>query len=229
MYLKDIQNMASYNRLDNQKAKNDISLECKIGDFVFENFWSKLGAKERVNDKWLQIRGVDVKVGDWNVDEKVKYYDSKTKGFMTELLRYPSFEISFENQSGVLQKGWFMNSENITTHYAFIQPFSIQPDPKKFTIRDLTKVNLLLVKKSDMDVFKKAHDLELESSELRSSFKTTNERRRRFPGLNYWLTYTPTFHEQPVNLVVPRDVLKALPNTREFEIDNNGKLTELKG
>jgi hypothetical protein len=85
------------------------------------------------------------------------------------------------------------------------------------------------VKKSDMDVFKKAHDLELESSELRNSFKTTNERRRRFPGLNYWLTYTPTFHEQPVNLVVPRDVLKALPNTREFEIDNNGKLTELKG
>ena len=94
--------MASYNRLDNQKAKNDISLERKIGDFVFENFWSRLGAKERVNDKWLQIKGVDVKVGDWNVDEKVKYYDSKTKGFMTELLRYPSFEISFENQSGVL-------------------------------------------------------------------------------------------------------------------------------
>lgn len=220
--------MAAYSRMASQKAKNDFSLERKIGDFVFENFWSKLGAKERVNDKWLQIKGVDVKVGDWNVDEKVKYYDGK-RGFMTELLRFPSFEISFVNQSGSLQKGWFVNPENITTHYAFIQPFSIQSDPKKFTIRDLTKVNLLLVKKADMDVFKKAHDLELESQELRESFKFTNERRKRFPGLNYWLTYTPTFNEQPVNLVVPRDVLKALPNTREFELDNSGKLTELKG
>lgn len=168
-----------------------------------------------------------MKVGDWNVDEKVKYRDSKTGLFMGELLKYPSFEVSFVNQMGELSQGWFINPENITTHYTFVQPFSSQQDPGRFRIDDLVKVSLLIVKRSDMDVFKSAHDLWSEANGLRESYKYTNERRKKFPGLNYWLTYTPNFNERPVNLVVPREVLKALPNTREIELHVDGRMMEV--
>ena len=77
----------NYSRMADQKARNDLSLEGMLGRFVFDNFWKRLGATQRVADKELQIRGVDVQVGDWNVDEKVKYYESKTKGFMENLLQ----------------------------------------------------------------------------------------------------------------------------------------------
>lgn len=217
---------ANYNRMSDPKAKNDHSLEGMLGRFVFDNFWKRLGATQRVADKELQIRGVDVQVGEWNVDEKVKYYESKTKGFMENLLQYPSFELSFVNQVGNEQMGWFIDPDSLTTHYAFIQPFSRQPNPKLFKMDDLIKVNLLLVKKSEMD-FAKDMDIYEDSLRLREDYAYSGERRLKYPHKPFWLTYSD-FNEKPVNLVVPRDILKGLESTREFELDNTGKLTELK-
>ena len=215
-----------YNRMSSQKAKNDSSLEALLGKFTFDHFWSKLGATERVTCKELQIRGVDVQVGTWNVDEKVKYYESKTKGFMQDLLQYPSFELSFVNQAGQVQTGWFLDPKSLTTHYAFVQPFSKQPNPRLFKMEDLIKVNILLVKKDEMD-WAKHRGVYDDSLKLRDDYKFTGERRLRYPQEPFWLTYSD-FNEKPVNLVVPRFILKSLPSTREFEIDNNGKIVELK-
>lgn len=219
---------ANYNRMSDQKAKNDSSLERSIGQFVFDNLWKKLGATERVKSKELQIRGVDVQVGTWNVDEKVKYYEAKTKGFMSNLLQYPSFEVSFVNQSGLIQMGWFVDPKSLTSHYAFIQPFSKQPNPRLFTLNDLTKVNLLLIQKSDLDWVKQHIDIYEDSIKLRRDYPFSGERRLKYPHEPFWLTYSD-FNEKPVNLVMPRMILKSFPNTREFEIDNKGNIIELKG
>lgn len=220
-----------YNRMSSQKARNDSALERVLGEFTLENFWRKLDPKaERVENRELQIMGVDVRCGASRIDEKCKYRDSSTGQFMKELLKFPSFECSMVNQAGEVQVGWFLNKRNITTHYAFIQPFSSQPNPSKFTIGDLTLLNILLVRKEGLDQAKKeiGEDLYQLSNRLRDSFPSTNQRRLQFPGRRpYWMTYTPTFHERPVNLVCTRDYLKTLNGSAEFEVFPNGTVRRI--
>lgn len=42
--------------------------------------------------------------------------------------------------------------------------------------------------------------------------------RERYPHGKFWLTYSPTMPEQPVNLVMQRHALESLPSSRHFKV-----------
>ena len=210
---------ASYSRMGCQKAKNDSSIESSIGRFMFESLWSKFKDSERISDKKLQIKGIDVRIGNMNIDEKCKYYDKRTEsGFMTTLLQYPSFELSFVNQSGNVQTGWFLNSESLTTHYAFIQPFVKDGvTSSNFTIDGIDKMNVLVFEKRGLNGIKEEYDLLSDSINLRDVCLVGGNERKPYPRKPYYLKCSSKFQEKPVNLIIPRSYLRLLPNSLELE------------
>lgn len=191
-----------------------------------ENFYMKTelsGHFERCYDKARQFAGCDVRLGNSYVDEKAKY---KGKAFNC-VYQYPSFELQLVDRGGNLREGWF--ASNLSTgYYCFIGISSTAPDDAHIPESEIISADLLFVKKTDVEELVES---ETGMDRLMSDAQTLRDEgvpdrrgmaRLRYPHGKFWLTYSDGYEEKPVNMVVPRKTLEALPHSGHFAVTREG-------
>ena len=159
------------------------------------------------------------------IDEKVKYY-----GTINKPIGCPSFEITRKDRAGRRGIGWYASEKLLTNVYAFISPFLAEGDsPEQITDDNLSALQVLIVPKkavqqlvksyglSDVDLLERAEQL-ADSDDLNYQQKAYD----RIAANKLWLTYSAGLREQPVNMVVPRDVLKQLKGVADLFVAKDG-------
>lgn len=205
----------------------DVRIEQVCGRFMDTNFYSKLGKTfERNEVLSSQYIGVDVSIssntGVLIVDEKAKYGG----GAINNALGCPSFEITRRDRAGNRGIGWYSSDKQLTNVYIFISPFLAEGDkPWEITDNNLTAVQILLVPKKSVKQFVQKHgmsDMDLieraESLAQTDDLNYQNKAYDRISPNELWLTYSAGLNEQPVNLVIPREVLKQLKGVADLYV-----------
>ena len=206
--------------------EEDVRIEQVCGKFLDENFYSKLGCKfERNSVLSSQYLGVDVTI--WSqhstfvIDEKVKYY-----GTINKAIDCPSFEITRRDRAGNRGIGWYASEKQLTNTYLFITPFLVEGDqPQQITDDNLSAVQILMVPKKSVSQLAKSYGLSetslLERAEQLADSDDIylNWQQKAYDRISpnkLWLTYSAGLREQPVNMVVPREVLKQLKGVADL-------------
>ena len=206
--------------------RRDTAMADCIGRFMDNHFYSLLGEKwQRVVDPILQRRGVDVIFGGTNIDEKVKVKN----GFLNKILEYPSFELSFVNRTLRRQNGWFVDRNNITDYYAFIAVFTDATDEYSISDGNIDHLNVLFVKKTTLmrHVLDSGIDL---ADDIKRLSCDMGEEKIYHSGTGIHTKISTQFSEKPINMVVRRDILLGLGDTREFEVyDDNWNIVNHTG
>ena len=202
----------------------DIRIEQVCGKFLDENFYSKLGCKfERNSVLSSQYLGVDVTI--WSqhrtfvIDEKVKYY-----GTINKAIGCPSFEITRLDRAGRRGLGWYASEKQLTNTYLFISPFLVEGDqPQQITDDNLSAVQILMVPKKSVSQLAKSCQLSdidiIERAEALADDVFLNWQQKAYDRIapnKLWLTYSAGLREQPVNMVIPRDVLRQLKGVADL-------------
>ena len=208
----------------------DVRIEQVCGKFLDDNFYSKLGCKfERNAELSSQYLGVDVTVwsehGTFVIDEKVKYYGSINKP-----ISCPSFELTRRDRAGNRGIGWYASEKQLTNTYLFITPFLAEGDqPQQLTDDNLSAVQILMVPKKAVQQLAKSYGLSdvglLERAEQLADTEDLNWQRKAYDRIaanKLWLTYSAGLREQPVNMVVPREVLKQLKGVADLFVTKDG-------
>ena len=169
---------------------------------------------ERVTDKARQIRGVDVvlkgKDGTLrvNVDEKAKYWNLQHG----EELKNYSFEINRICRDGERRLGWFADSRNITDYYCFAFPKFEDPDDPRSPVkpgmrfemfRKSDVIGMILKESSMQEITDRAWQMVAEDRSM-----------VRFGGFVLWKTPFDEKPEAPVNLLIKKELVYAMPNFR---------------
>lgn len=211
-----------------QKKKLDMKIESNIAQFLDKNFWSKFPhGYKRQTEKKYQFSGIDVTLV--NQHQLSVHFDEKAKiyGCLNSVLQYPSFEISFLNRAQQVQDGWFC--QNLSTdYYAYIGVYASTNKIDDLSCSSvISACDMLWVKKTDVVDYIQQHidlsSLQEDAQGLRIDGDAQNldKHRKRYQGANFWLTYSRTLFERPVNLVIPRERLEKLKNTKHFNICKN--------
>ena len=208
----------------------DIRIEQVCGKFLDENFYSKLGCKfERNSVLSSQYLGVDVTIfsqhGTFVIDEKVKYY-----GTINKAIDCPSFEITRRDRAGNRSIGWYASGKQLTNTYLFISPFLAEGDqPQQITDDNLSALQILMVPKKSVSQLAKSCQLSdidiIERAEALADDVYLNWQQKAYDRIapnKLWLTYSAGLREQPVNMVVPRDVLKQLKGVADLLVTKDG-------
>ena len=210
--------------------EEDVRIEQVCGRFLDKHFYAKLGCKfERNAELSSQYLGVDVTVwsehGTFVIDEKVKYYQSINKP-----IGCPSFELTRRDRAGNRSVGWYASEKQLTNTYLFITPFLAEGDqPQQLTDDNLSALQILIVPKKAVQQLAKSYGLSdiglLERAEQLADSDDLNYQRKayyRIAANKLWLTYSAGLREQPVNMVVPRDVLKQLKGVADLFVAKDG-------
>ena len=208
----------------------DVRIEQVCGRFLDKHFYAKLGCKfERNAELSSQFLGVDVTVwsehGTFVVDEKVKYYGSINKP-----IGCPSFELTRRDRAGNRGIGWYASEKQLTNTYLFITPFLAEGDqPQQLTDDNLSALQILMVPKKAVQQLVKSYGLSdtslLERAEQLADSDDLNYQNKAYDRIaanKLWLTYSAGLREQPVNMVVPRDVLKQLKGVADLFVTKDG-------
>ena len=207
------------------KYRADQLIEAGVAKFLDSNFYAKLKApSKRWHDKEHQFAGIDITVKNINFDEKVKI-----RGCLNQVYGCPSFEMSLVNKADNVQDGWFM--QNLSTdYYAYIGVYSYGNDENAVSsTSEISACDVLWVKKQDVvDMVEEQmtmEQLKSDAEELREDdFMVMTKKRKTYPHRRFWLTFSAWMPEKPVNLVVPRETLEKLPNSRHFIVYENKKV-----
>ena len=210
-----------------EKRKVDNLIEQNIANFLDENFWSKFPyGYKRQTDKQYQFAGIDVTLAgksDLSVhfDEKAKIY-----GCLNSVLQYPSFEVSFINRAYEIRTGWFC--QNLSTdYYAYIGVYASTNEINDLSCNNvISACDMLWVKKQDVidnvQEITTLSDLQYDAQILRTESELLNvQKNRKRYNSNFWLTYSGQLYEKPVNLVMQRNTIEKLKNTKHFFITKN--------
>ena len=208
----------------------DVRIEQVCGRFLDKHFYAKLGCKfERNAELSSQFLGVDVTLesehGTFVIDEKVKYYGSTNKP-----ISCPSFELTRRDRAGRRGIGWYASEKQLTNTYLFITPFLAEGDqPWQLTDDNLSAVQILIVPKKAVQQLAKSYGLSetslLERAEQLADSEDLNYQQKSYDRIaanKLWLTYSAGLREQPVNMVVPRDVLKQLKGVADLFVAKDG-------
>lgn len=230
------------------RRKRDVRCENLCAAYVDKNFYSRLPSLtyERVSARdeesiERQKLGEDVVLRDKDghikciIDEK-----AKIQGHLNDIITYPSFEIIRRPLPDLRHTlGWFSHPVSNTTHYAMIsigtnrevQPFH------EYTLNeeDITcAVYGLICKKTLVQwikeqTFKSIEEITNDAYQLFQQWKTNPQRqkwgavkvyREDWRGKYIHLKLSANMDNQPVNLVIRRDVLRNDGLIREYYIDD---------
>lgn len=206
------------------KWEIDKLIEENIANFTDTYFWSKFKVQaKRVEDKQMQYAGVDVQLSNINFDEK-----AKTRGCLNDVCQCPSFELEMTTRGGTRREGWFFSALS-TDYYSFVG-VSADTDVENDLSADghIQAVDILWVKKKDLcnliEENMTIQDLKNDVAELQdedcldTSLSYSSKARKRYKHGKFWITWSKSLREQPVNLVVPRATLEKLPHSRHFVV-----------
>ena len=211
-----------------QKRRLDTLIEQNISKFLDENFWSKFKyGFIRQTEKKYQYQGIDVTLICKNnlsvhFDEKSKIYNC-----LNSVLQYPSFEIQFVNRANQIQTGWFTQKLS-TDFYSFVGVYTVGGNNDVNCLSSSTNISacdVLWCKKQDVIDFVK-QDIQVscllnDANELRKESKSLGGSKHRKYYKNFWLTHSTNLYEKPVNLVMQRNTLENLKNSKHFYVTKN--------
>lgn len=156
------------------------------------------------------------------------------------MLVTPGFECSMLNKANEIQDGWFLNDNLSTDFYAIISlSCTVDDDRQLSSSSQISAVDVLWVYKKDVIDYVtsfEGHDgkitleqLKRDAQQLRyngdnnvtdvfgnKAVDSKGRARLKYPHQKYWLTYSTTKEEKPINLVLLRDDLEKLPHSRHF-------------
>lgn len=195
--------------------KEDTRLELIVNEFLDDYFLSKeFDATRWVVEKEEQLSGVDIYLtsekhglNEAKVDIKsaVKYSNCYLSTF--------SLELSFIGYRGGEKTGWFLNDSLETEYYLLLYPRSQKYYTDMIFKDDIDYIDYYLVKKDDLMKFFKSRGYDKErllevSNEMREEFaeKGGDKIIRDSGSENFHFTLSGRLAEQPVNIVVKRQV-----------------------
>lgn len=219
------------------QRNDETRVEKCVGKWLDDHFYNNteiFDETERVIDLARQVAGIDVvakKNGQvLNIDEKVKYYKA-----LNTTIETIGFELVRTIRDGRRTPGWFVDSQSRTTHYSLLSLYlkDRSEDPKAISYDNIDYiVNLLVNAREIKEVFANyLSTLPFSYKELIDivmngvgdkvlpdgmTYKSDDYKARLFLTKDMWITYSKTFREQPVNLVVTRNFLKSLSKTSEY-------------
>ena len=221
-----------------QKWNRDTEIEQMAAQFLDKYFYPRINPKHtitRYTDKYHQVGGIDVSINNINFDEKCKY-----QGLLNKVLATPGFECSMLNKAYQIQDGWFLNDNLSTDFYAIISlSCTVDDDRQLSSSNQISAADVLWVYKKDVIDYVtsfEGHDGEITLEQLKRDAQqlrfngdnnvtdafgnravdSKGRARFKYPHKKYWLTYSTTKEEKPINLVLLRDDLEKLPHTRHF-------------
>ena len=202
-----------------EDVKRELEVEKFLDKYVYlDDIFTK---KERVDDKDEQIKGTDIilsmplyKLENITVDEKaaITRWDSELKTFILEL--------SFLNIHGDPMDGWFVDHKKTNTHYGFVW---LRATKKDFTCDDIYQLDYALVNKNKIKEWLASYGCSVEL--LKRNADVIRERgyiKKDF-SRPFHLSYSPQFGEQPINIVVPKEVYFELSDYK-VQIDFSDKV-----
>lgn len=202
----------------------------------------------RYDDTAHQFAGVDYSLntskGILNFDTKAKYYKC-----LNEVLQTPGFEMSIKNSAGNIQDGWLVADGSQTTYYDIIGLSCTTDDHTKLSaFEQITGIDILWVHKKTLldyiEQYTSIEQLKYDAKMLRECYDrgesydiidivingdNTPKTRKYYTHRKFHLTYSPALEEQPVNLVVYRDVLQSLEHARHWTVTKNYVKNEING
>lgn len=220
------------------QRNDETRVEKCVGKWLDDHFYNNteiFDETERVCDRARQVAGIDVvaKKGDniLNIDEKVKYYKA-----LNTTIGTIGFELLRTIRDGRRSPGWFVDTQSRTTHYSLLSLYlkDRSEDPKAISYDNIDYiVNLLVNAREIKEVFanylstlpfsyKELIDIVMNGPKGEfpdgMSYKSDEYKARLFLTKDMWITYSKTFREQPINLVVTRNLLKSLSKTSEYTV-----------
>lgn len=221
------------------KYEIDRLIEAGVAEFLDQNFYTKLNADfKRHSDLQHQFAGIDVTLNAKHIDEKVK-----VRQCLNQCYACPSFEVQIINKADQVQDGWFVQQLS-TDIYALISVFAYTDNENDISASSqISACDILWVDKHDVVDFVQSvyvtrwvyqqDDMRLEqqqmtigqlkadAQQLRDNAwmdMSDGKSRKRYKHNKYWLTYSNSLEEQPVNLVITRENLLKLPHTKHLII-----------
>lgn len=227
------------------QRNDETRVEKCVGKWLDDHFYNNteiFDETERVHDLARQVAGIDVvakKGGSdnvLNIDEKVKYYKA-----LNTTIETIGFELVRTIRDGRRTPGWFVDSQSRTTHYSLLSLYlkDRSEDPKAITYDNIDYIVNLLVNAREIKEYfanylstlpkqsfsyKDLLDIVMNGPGDKvlpdgMTYKSDEYKARLFLTKDMWITYSKTFREQPVNLVVTRNLLKSLRQTEEHIIN----------
>lgn len=195
--------------------KEDSRLELIVNEFLDDYFYTKEFDKARwVVEKEEQLKGIDV----YLTSEKQGLNEAKVdvKSAVKYSNRYlPTFslELSFIGYRGGEKIGWFLNDDLETEYYLLLYPRSEKYYTEMIFKDDIDYIDYYLVKKDDLMKFFNSRGYDKErlkevSKEMREEFAENGGDKitRESGSENFHFTLSGKLAEQPVNVVVKRQV-----------------------
>lgn len=231
-----------------ETRNRDVKCERLCAAYLDRNFFSHLPADytyERVDGRdeesvHRQKLGEDIvirKNGEVKciIDEK-----AKVQGHLNDVITYPSFEIIRRPLPDVRHTlGWFSHPVSNTTHYAMISIGTNREVPRysehTLSVDDITCAVYSLISKKElvdwvkMQTFKGIEEITNDAYALFQEWKTNPRRqkwgavkvyREDWRGKYIYLKLSANMDNQPVNLVIRRDVLRNDGLIREVYVDD---------
>lgn len=226
-----------------------------MAEFLNENFYSKIYPDiERVTDREKQLAGIDLVLPDGTkVDEKCMFYPIGQKSTGVKPYNTFAFECSFKTRDKGRVTGWFLDPEKETEAYmlCWIHDCKTAKNPTK---EDFLEVEVALIDRDELyyelfvhrlskEKIKLDSDRILEIADWDEEELTEDEIHGRFKSIgfcskyhykkygqdrtNAYYVHSKQLAEEPINLILSKDVLMSLPSTKHW-IVTPGATTELK-
>ncbi len=211
----------------------DSKAEQQLARFMDEFFYSKLGIPFlRVKDKDMQLKGVDVILGqsEKKIDEKASLYYSNAMipTFVFEL------EFIFNGKSHI---GWYLNDELLTDYYMLIWPNirdEYNPTLKKWVrreIRDISANDFTVIEAMLIDRRKVKNELEKRTLNTEHLSRYVELIRKGIDRKEYSIgkqidddvkiMISERLNEKPINLVINKRLLHGVAD-RVYLISKDG-------
>lgn len=211
----------------------DSKAEKALADFMDENLYSRFPSSvryERITDKNLQLQGIDIKFTQngqtFNVDEKA------TLHYCNSMIPTFAFEID-SVQNSILREGWFINSQIATEYYMLIWPNvkcfknkdgqKIMPSEAQLTKDSFTIVEAMLLNRFILQEYLNKIGLSKEvlqkaAVKIRQERigSTKDEKIEIAPLKNCYYFFTGHLEENPINLIIKREVLFSISDSVYF-------------
>ena len=145
-----------------------------------------------------------------NFDEKAKWRRLQDGA----PLKSYSFEVSRTCRDGVRRAGWFTDPRSLTDYYCWAFPLFVDPEDPEKGIRPDMRVELFA--KRDVLALVEAEIPQGRLMTLADGMYAEDRQLLRFQRFALYKTPRERLQEEPVNVLIYRDVVAATPRFREF-------------
>lgn len=211
--------------------KIDMEKEEIVQHWLDENYYTPALSTlhwERCMDTERQFRGADIVIELKSgvsafIDEKTKLHPLNAE------IPCLCHETSQVNRAGYIQEGWLTDPRSMTTHWQVATVYTkreVQLSDLQYD--DIDCIDLLRYSKKSLMSWLSA-DFDLDAGKIRAADAKFRDQfsnglgfsEKRRIGRDAWYKISPTLWECPINLVVPRQRLLALPNAKHITVSES--------